>query len=294
MSTFHEGKIRGSILAGALGDAAGSTDEGSARKEINRLVVGPITDDTQLTLATCESIITTGQVSPEHIAATFVKWHRARRFTGLGASTLKALTELEAGQHWALSGAKGERAAGNGAAMRIAPLAYCLDPFDDTDRRTIRDVCRITHHHDEAYIGALAIVLAIRALAFDSMPLADMPNWVAQQLPDSQVRDRLSELAKFGPRPIADVAERYGNSGFVVDSVPLALFSAARFGHEPLESTLLQLIATGGDADTNASLAGQLIGASRGEDCLPAGTLKQLSLSADERRIIDRFANQFA
>ena len=118
-----------------------------------------------------------------------------------------------------------------------------------------------------------------------------MPTWVTQHLPDSQVRDRLSELVILGPTAIAVIAARYGNSGFVVDSVPLALFTAARFGHDPLETTLRKIITTGGDADTNASLTGQLIAASRGEDCLPANLLMQLSLSADELTIIERFAN---
>lgn len=41
-----------------------------------------------------------------------------------------------------------ERAAGTGAAMRIAPLAFLLDPLDPEQRVTLRDVCRITHHSD--------------------------------------------------------------------------------------------------------------------------------------------------
>ena len=45
----------------------------------------------------------------------------------------------------------------DGAAMRLAPLAFVLDSDRDDDRRTIRDVCRITHRNDEAYVGGLAI-----------------------------------------------------------------------------------------------------------------------------------------
>src|SRR5215475_8879071 len=130
---------RGCIIAGAIGDAMGIPFEGSR----GPLQFYPhkdwaISDDTQLTLATCESIIEIGEVSPKHIADRFVQWFRDRRITGMGASTLKALRDLDAGQHWALAGAKGERAAGNGAAMRIAPLAFCLDPKNTGDRQLIR------------------------------------------------------------------------------------------------------------------------------------------------------------
>ena len=45
--------------------------------------------------------------------------------------------------------------------MRIAPLAFFLDPEDAGDRQLIRDVCRITHHNEEAYVGALAVVTAV-------------------------------------------------------------------------------------------------------------------------------------
>src|SRR5665213_3298616 len=86
-----------------------------------------LTDDTQLTLATCEAIVAHGRVDPECIAAEFAREFRAGMLTGLGASTYQALESLAAGGHWALVGRKGDQAAGNGAAMRIAPLAFCLD-----------------------------------------------------------------------------------------------------------------------------------------------------------------------
>jgi ADP-ribosyl-[dinitrogen reductase] hydrolase len=106
----------------------------------------------------------------------------------MGSSTLKALRDLEAGLHWALAGAKGEMAAGNGAAMRIAPLSFHLDPTRAQDRQVIRDVCRITHHDEEAYVGALAVASAIRYLALDqNAESAKLFDAVLQHLPDSRV-----------------------------------------------------------------------------------------------------------
>jgi len=185
-------RARGCILGGAIGDAMGCPFEGQ---------VGPlkyresnswsISDDTQLTLATCESIIQAGEVSPEHIASRFLHWYRARRITGMGSSTLKAFRDLDAGAHWALAGAGGEMSAGNGAAMRIAPLAFHLDPAVAHDRQALRDVCRITHHNEEAYVGALAISEAIRSLAFGKVSPSSLFEVVVLDLPDSRVRDRI-------------------------------------------------------------------------------------------------------
>jgi ADP-ribosyl-[dinitrogen reductase] hydrolase len=153
-------RITGCILGGAIGDAFGTSYEGQQNRSLDfSFGAQKISDDTQLTLATCEAIIKShGQVDPSVIANVFARWFSESRITGIGASTYKALTELSVGGHWALVGNKGERAAGNGSAMRIAPLAFCLDPANPEDRRTIRDVSRITHHNEEAYVGALALL----------------------------------------------------------------------------------------------------------------------------------------
>src|SRR4051794_30405994 len=124
-----EDRVLGCILGGAIGDALGGPYEGQP----GPLTVQPdlpwgLSDDTQLTLATCEAIIATGAITPASIADRFTAWFRSGRITGMGASTLKALRDLSAGAHWALAGRKGDRGAGNGAAMRVAPLAFCIDP----------------------------------------------------------------------------------------------------------------------------------------------------------------------
>ncbi len=232
-----------------------------------------LSDDTQLTLATCESIVEHGSTDPALIAASLLRWYRSRRLTGLGASTLKALRDLDAGSHWAMAGRKGERAAGNGAAMRVAPLAFCTNPQDEDSRRLIRDICRITHHSDEAYGGGLAVVIATNAAFRGDQPLA----WIAAQLPDTVVRERLLEYADLPPaESIAAAAGRYGASGYVAESVPLALFAASRLRDLGFTSMLEQVIAAGGDTDTNAAIAGQIAGASLGFSGLPSEFLARL------------------
>jgi ADP-ribosylglycohydrolase len=49
--------------------------------------------------------------------------------------------------------------------MRVAPLAFLLNPSLEDDRVVIRDFCRVTHHSDEAYAAALAVIAAVRAAA---------------------------------------------------------------------------------------------------------------------------------
>jgi ADP-ribosylglycohydrolase len=255
-------RARGCIIGGAIGDAMGGPFEGRPGPiKFKEHTAWSISDDSQFTLATCESIIEVGRVSPEHIAQCFVHRYRARRISGMGSSTLKALRDLDAGAHWALAGAKGEMSAGNGAAMRIAPLAFHLNPEDDQDRLLIRDVCRITHHNEEAYAGALAMVIAIRSLAFSQSAPRDILEIASSQLPDSRVRDHITELASIPNESVADIAARFGSSGYVVESVPLALFAARSIERQTFEELLRTVIEAGGDTDTNASMTGQIAGA---------------------------------
>jgi ADP-ribosylglycohydrolase len=280
--------VRGCIIGGVIGDAMGGPFEGRPGPlRFEGHTAWSISDDSQLTLATCESIIELGKVSPEHIAQQFAHWYRARRITGMGASTLKALRDLDAGVHWALAGAKGEMSAGNGAAMRIAPLAFHLDPAISEERQIIRDVCRITHHSEEAYAGALAIVVAIRSLVFDASSPSQLLANVLKSLPDSRVRDRIVELDKL-PNDLlpAEVGSQFGSSGYVVESVPLALYGARQIDRFQFDVVLRNVIEAGGDTDTIASMTGQIAGAWIGASSI----LQNLEGSLEIERIVDEFA----
>jgi ADP-ribosyl-[dinitrogen reductase] hydrolase len=287
-------RIVGCLLGGAIGDAWGGGHEGALPcPKADFPNAGQLSDDTQLTQATCEAILERGNVEAAHIASRFRAWFEAGRIRGMGASTYKALRDLAAGAHWALAGAKGERAAGNGAVMRVAPLAFLLDPADHSQRRLIRDVCRITHHHDEAYVGALAVVNAVRLMAFGGwQPGMNLLEQMAPTLPDSRVRDRLIRYAEFpaGTTPRA-VAGSWGSSGYVVESVSLALFAAQTIGHQTFEAVIRGTVEAGGDTDTVASIAGQIAGTWIGEAGLPGHLLTRIREIEELKRVTERFAN---
>jgi ADP-ribosyl-[dinitrogen reductase] hydrolase len=264
-------KVKSCLLLGALGDAYGS------KYEQSDIPAGDapwfFTDDTQLTMATCESLMEKGQVEPEHLAQTFRRWYRDRRLTGLGASTLKALVELVGGGHWTQVGAKGEMSAGNGAAMRIAPLAFILDPKKDEDRMMLESVCKITHHNVDAYVGALAVVWSIRLIQNTQQNFIPA---VIKLLPDSRLRDRLEAISQTPNLRIRDIGKKFGSSGYVVDSVPLAMFAAQQASTIGIQSMMKEIVACGGDTDTNCSIAGQIAGVALGTDAIPVEWMNKL------------------
>ena len=233
-------QVLGCLYGGALGDGFASASE--HRVGVDASVYEPdwqLTDDTQLTVATCEAIVAaSGRVSAEQIAASLSEAYREGKLTGLGASTLGALRALSRGGHWALSGISGERAAGNGAAMRIAPVALLLDLEEWGDRQTFGDVVRITHKNEEALAGAQAQALSIRYLLEHRSPRPEaLYAAVASGMFDSHTRDRLEAMAKAPPASYGEAASKIGTSGFAAHSVPVAMVAAmAVIGGEEMEA----------------------------------------------------------
>jgi ADP-ribosyl-[dinitrogen reductase] hydrolase len=260
-------RLKSCLIYGAIGDSIGGKYEGTSSNQINDFSFDwSISDDTQLTLATCEAIFDTEKIKPEKVAARFLDWYNRGKLTGLGSSTLKALRELQIGGHWALVGRSGEYAAGNGAAMRIAPLAFKRQ----IERQTIKDVCTITHKNDEAYTGALAIYYAIvRAINGDWMGGNNLIEKILDQLPDTNVKDRLIELDKLKELTIADIGLRYKATGYVVDSVPISIFAAQKISQIDTKEIFQELIKVGGDTDTTCSMTGQIIGSLIGDENVP-------------------------
>jgi len=174
--------------------------------------------------------------------------------------------------------------------MRIAPLAFFLNPSDPSDRTLIRDVCRITHHSDEAYAGALAVILAIRSvLSGDWSQDQTFLATAVDHLPDSAVRDRIEALL-LTQLPVSEVAQNFGSTGHVVDTVPLAMYCAQFIGVEPLPVLLARAASIGGDTDTIASITGQLAGTVVGLAGVPSNLVADIEGSNEIVSIASTFA----
>lgn len=273
-------KLEGCLVGGAIGDSIGLRFEGSSANDfLNLNFEWKISDDTQLTIATCEAIYNSS-ISPEKVAHRFLNWFNRGALTGLGASTLKALRELQMGGHWALVGRSGEYAAGNGAAMRIAPLAF----KQNVSRTTIKDICSITHKNDEAYAGALAIYYSV-CFSLNGHWKGDtnLIRLILEKLPDTRVKDRLTELDGLTHQSILEIAKMYPSTGYVVDSVPIAVFASQKINESSFENIITELIRIGRDTDTTCSMAGQIIGSLKGTSVIPEDWLiryRNLEVSA--------------
>lgn len=276
------------LLAGAAGDGIGGAFEGQPSDPERHLPSPPwrVSDDTRMTFATCRGIARSNPIDPAIIASEYLEQFRAG-LPGIGSSTLKAMRDLAAGQHWALAGAQGEYAAGNGAAMRVAPLAFFGDVAAPSFARLVRDIASITHRNDEAITGAIAVVSGMQHLAAQQ-PRKAVLTALIEDLPDTALSDSLAALVALPDDASAlDGAALVGTSGRAAQSVALALF----IGCSPsnIDIAVRDALRCGGDTDTIASLAAQMRAASGAEvppdwlAHLPTDEVRDLSASLVRR-----------
>jgi ADP-ribosylglycohydrolase len=72
-------RLKGCLILGAVGDALGSYYESDSKhRPINIDNISGSTDDAQLTLATCESILEQQKVSPSYLLLAMKCGHRPR------------------------------------------------------------------------------------------------------------------------------------------------------------------------------------------------------------------------
>lgn len=272
--------VKSCLLSGALGDAYGSRFEQSdlpAKEEHWNF-----TSDLSYMMASCSSIAQEQSVDPGKIAAAMRTWYMNQQLSGLEGEILKALTELLEAQHWNTVGKEGE-SGGNSPALRIAPLAFALDPLKSEDQETIREICQITHASEESFAGALAVVCSIRFIQNDRQ---NFVSRVIKTLPDSKVKEQLVLLSKTSGKRIRDVGRQFGCGNPVHESVAFAIYAAQQAPEVGLVTMMNEVVAAGGDTDANCSMAGYVAGAYLGSNAIPPEWMAKL-------KAIDEFEDHY-
>jgi ADP-ribosylglycohydrolase len=250
---------------------------------------GTITDDTQLTMEVARSLLATGgRLDPDDLSARLIAWLPGGR--GVGHATRTAIRQLEQGVPWWRVGPELD-AAGNGASIRAAPigLVHAFDKNPDGLRRDAVLSALPTHGHRVGVAGAMAIAAGVAwcvreqaqghvtvpdrhsLLAFvcDAIAGVEVARTPERKPGGTAIRlaERLAELPKILDRePSAAFAYMY-NGAFALESVPSAFYCFLRTPLDP-EHVILTAVNAGHDADSVASMAGNLAGAWHGAHAL--------------------------
>lgn len=282
-------RFRGILVGTAVGDALGLPAEGMspARARMlfggtwrHRLVFGRgmLSDDTEHALFVSQSLLAHPQRADlfTRRLAWCLRWWLASLPAGIGLATLRAIVRLWLGF---IPTRSGVHSAGNGPAMRSAPIGAFFANAPERRQAYLEAATRITHTDSRALTGATAVAL-VAGWSVHRRPRTRPPVEEILELllpageDDGEWLDLLASIARAERRDwtVPQFAEALGLAagvtGYVYHTVPVALYSWFRhFGD--FEATLTAVLDCGGDTDTSGAIAGALAGAVVGDAGIP-------------------------
>jgi ADP-ribosylglycohydrolase len=286
----RKARLTGCLLGTALGDALGLPAEGMSSRAVQRRFgrvdrfrllgnTGFVSDDTEQSALVAQSLLRYPD-DPTKCARDFRRallgWF-LRLPWGVGLATIKASLRILVGIP-----RSGVRSAGNGAAMRAAVIGVYF--IEDSAARVsfVRALTDVTHTHPLAIDGALftANLAALCSKMTDRSDRTYRANIVTRacaEIGEESLREAVQRaLALAGAETdIHTAARELGVTGYVLHSVPFAVFCFIRFGQNPLDS-LTNAISAGGDTDSIGAILGAWLGALHGESGLPQKLLNRI------------------
>jgi ADP-ribosylglycohydrolase len=172
---------------------------------------------------------------------------------------------------WEESGLSDEMSAGNGSAMRTAPVGLFNARHLERLEEDSRLAGIITHRHPEAVAGALAVsYMVARAAAGTLDPGAIIDDTQAFVGP-CKVTDNLRKAGELlaADTPTQAALRTLGTTGYIVHTVAAAAYCFLRTPGD-FERTVIDAVMGGNDADTTAAVAGGISGAYNGAPAIPA------------------------
>ncbi|CAL1279243.1 unnamed protein product [Larinioides sclopetarius] len=303
-------KFRGCMIGSLIGDCLGEPFElrpPPPKKVLvnffsSLLTEGSIrkfhyTDDTSMSVSIARSLVENKKIDPKDLAKRFTEEYFREPDLNYGTHVVAVFYALKETNYEDvfLPGKKqfnGSGSFGNGAPMRIAPVAlFNYNKTDESLQSDVKESSRITHSHPHGYNGAILQCLAVKAaLKLDASNEFDPVDFI------SQLEKKMEAIESKGDSPYCEslkkikeilrdhedisgqeIAECLGNDETAPGSVPAAIYSFLR-GMKPISGfdclnpfvrTIYYAISIGGDTDTIAAMAGSIAGAYYGIDGIP-------------------------
>lgn len=272
-----EERALGAYLGFAVGDALGATVEFMTRREIEaqyglhrkmigggwlHLAPGQVTDDTEMALALGRSLVRHRGFDIKDVCDEFTAWLKSGP-VDIGNTCRRGIRRYMI--HGSVEGTYCEGDAGNGAAMRLFPLALATVHRPDLMEQWAIAQAHITHHHPLSDDATLALGHMVQGLLRGEGVKG--AREVAKGLVDKH------RTFKFEPY-------RGQSSAYVVDTVQTVFHFF--FITDSFKNCVIETVNQGGDADTTGALAGMLAGATYGVGEVPSAWLNKLDKKVAE------------
>ena len=239
-----EDRALAAYLGFAIGDALGATVEFMTKREIAaeygvhreikgggwlRLKPGQVTDDTQMALALGSSLVRCGGLDLRDVCEEFAAWLKSGPID-VGNTCRRGIRRYIV--HGTVEGTFAPGDAGNGAAMRVLPLA--LATFGEPSKAEAWALAhgRITHHHPLSDSACLALVQMVHIL------LGGQGKQETRKIADAVVEKHKG--FRFDPYPgrctpyVVDTMQTVLHFYFATNPLPTALFKPSIKAEMPI------------------------------------------------------------
>jgi ADP-ribosyl-[dinitrogen reductase] hydrolase len=280
-------RVLGCVLGLALGDALGAPFEFRRAHEIPHplpalalpwqgLPPGTTTDDTAMARNLVRSLAEREGFDPGDLVARHVAWFR----TGppdVGNLTRRVLRAAAAGRPaedvareiWERRGP--EVSAGNGSVMYCAPLGAAFAGRPQELAEHAPRLSALTHFDPRCRTAVLAVTVAVASLVRGEGEATAWSHAAEATLPLDGGEELEYLVQAVGEARPVDGPDQ----GFCLFAAAVGLQALARGG--PFDHALTRVVWLGGDTDTNAAVAGALLGAAGGRSNLPQAWLGRLA-----------------
>ncbi len=254
------------MLGAIAGDMIGAPYEGhpTTRRDFPLFTAfSRFTDDTVLTVATADCLLHGGGY-----AEAYRRFARAHPHRGYGQRFRRWAFGEDRGPYYSM---------GNGSAMRVSPVGFACDSVEEVLEEAKRSA-EVTHNHPEGVKGAQAVALAV---------------FLARRGADKEtIRQEIAGRFAYPlNRSLAKARENCGPAWSCPGSVPEAILCFLEA--ESLEEAIRNAVFLGGDADTQACIAGAIAEAFFGGIPAEIESEVQQRLPEDFLTIIDAFYRRF-
>ncbi|MDR7040597.1 ADP-ribosyl-[dinitrogen reductase] hydrolase [Methylobacterium sp. BE186] len=248
------------------------------------LASGQWTDDTSMTLALANSLISCQGFDPHDLATRFVHWWQQGQYscTGtcfdIGLTTREALARfISTGEPYA--GSTHPRTAGNGSLMRLAPVAlFALHDADQADQLA-RDQSRITHAAPQVVDACAYFVQLLREAILGHPGVLRPRTWSGDPAIAAIAAGSWCQKSR----------DQIRSSGYIIHTLEAALWAVGTTSN--FEDALILAVNLGSDADTVGAVTGQLAGAVEGAAAIPERWLHPLAWRSEISEAAERLLN---
>jgi len=284
-----EQRYQGLLLGLVVGDALGLPAEGLSAQRIHAWYPrrwqhgfigrwGMGSDDSEHAWFVGQSLLAQGHDANAfaHRLAWCLRGWLLGLPAGVGLATLRSILKLWLGFSPRHSGVY---SAGNGPAMRVAPIGALFANNAVQRQAFVRASTSLTHTDERAYTGALAIAETIAWVVRENLQTAPQPEPWCQHLrglseTDQEWQELFNKFEHALQNKIS-VAEfavtlglQKGVTGYMYHTVPIALYAwYIHFGD--FEQSLQAVLRCGGDTDTVGAITGALAGVATGIQGIP-------------------------